>query len=216
MLIVTSTYPGTETETGPRSFAVVVCRADEPSERGRTMPTKHQPEGNAPGRCRPKSDEIEVYDLTYAGRPGFHPHLGQFIGGWGLDNTAGLGSWPMLADGQGWDLCGNVDAWTLDADAKVQVMLFAARNLRGPDADCAICGRDADAHATVEDPNDVLDVCWDCHASIEANQGKVTADRDDRGRRLSAVDPANEAPGACGHRVPFGNVDDEGRCDRCC
>ncbi len=196
------------TAAGLHSFAVIVCRAGELSERHRTVDFDKRT------TYRPPADELEVYDETYRGKKGFHPQLGQFVIAYPLESVAGIGRWGWTADdGVGINLDGGEPAWSLDASAKVEVMLFAARMLRD-EMTCTVCGREAGAFCLelVPPPGPLDDqirpCCLACHDEAEGEPGRIP---DPLHRRELWPIPLDEhTMGASRHLQPVAICDDEG------
>ncbi len=118
MIRVTSHTP-----KGARHFAIVVCRKGELSERHRAV------EFETGLSYRPDHACVEVYDMTYRGQKGFHPHYGQFVTAYDLTSVAGLGAWAWDVNGPGVDLFGSEPAWMLDATAMRETILYAAHRI---------------------------------------------------------------------------------------
>ena len=120
MLLIRSLTPN-----GPRSFAIVVCRAGEESERGRQVARSDHDYSFS---FSPEIDEIEIYDYRQRGGPGMHPQLGDFFVSYPLEDVAGFGRWAWDAgDGQPKALLPFYEDLYLDADAKQELITFAAR-----------------------------------------------------------------------------------------
>ncbi len=196
------------TAAGLRSFAVIVCRQGELSERHRMLNFSSSLE------CRPGGDEIEVYDETQRGKKGFHPQLGQFVIAYPLESVAGIGLWGWTADdGHGINLDGGEPAWSLDGSAKVEVMLFAARMLRD-EATCTVCGQEAGTFCLelVPPPADVTHdrirpCCLACHAEAEGEPGRIPDSL--HHRELWPIPLDEHTMGASRHLQPIALCDDD-------
>ena len=110
-----------QTPMGARHFAIVVCPQGEQSEGHEAV------EFDSGLSYAPKRSCVEVYDMTYRGKKGFHPRYGQFVTSYDLADVAGIGPWGWdINSGVGIDLCGSEEAWMLDHCAKRNAMLYAA------------------------------------------------------------------------------------------